>query len=69
MATRFVPDSVSDNALLMCKLEREVAPARPGKNAQRVVLPNSHRSTPGLARQLQRETLTATGIDWEVVEA
>ena len=69
MATRFVPDSVRDDALLMCKLEREVVPARPGKNAHRVVLQNSLRSTPGLARQLQRETLTATGIDWEVVEA
>lgn len=66
---RIVPDSVPDTTLLRCKLEREVVPARPGKNAQRAVLSNSMRSTPGLARQLQRETLTATGIDWEVVEA
>lgn len=69
LATRFVPDSVPDTALLRCKLEREVVPARPGKNAHRVVLQNSLRSTPGLARQLQREMLTATGIYWEVVEA
>ena len=66
---RIVPDSVPDTSLLLCKLEREVAPARPGKNAHRVVLQSSLRSTPGLARQLQRETLAATGIDWEVVEA
>lgn len=66
---RLVHESIPDHANLRCKLEREVTPARQGKNAHRVVLHNSLRSTPGLARQLQRETLTATGIDWEVVEA
>lgn len=66
---RVVPDSVPDGTLLRCKLEREFAPARPGKNAQRVVLHNSLRSTPGEARKLQREQLDATGIEWQVVEA
>jgi len=66
---RIIPDSVPDGELLLCKLEREIAPARRGKNAHRVVLHNSLRSTPGLARQLQRETLVVTGIVWQVVEA
>lgn len=66
---RLIPESTPDHANLRCKLEREVAPARQGKNAHRVVLHNSLRSTHGLARQLQRETLVATGIVWQVVEA
>lgn len=66
---RLVHESIPDHANLRCKLEREVTPARQGKNAHRVVLHNSLRSTPGLARQLQRETLVATGIVWQVVEA
>lgn len=66
---RLVHESIPDHANLRCKLEREIAPARRGKNAHRVVLHNSLRSTPGLARQLQRETLVATGIVWQVVEA
>ena len=66
---RLVHESIPDHANLRCKLEREVTPARQGKNAHRVVLHNSLRSTPGLARQLQRETLVATGILWQVVEA
>lgn len=66
---RIVPDSVPDGELRLCKLEREISPARRGKNARRAVLHNSLRSTPGLARQLQREMLVATGIVWQVVEA
>lgn len=66
---RLIHDAIPDGALLRCKLEREVDPARPGKNAQRVVLHNSLRSTPGEARKLQREQLDATGIEWQVVEA
>ena len=69
MSTRFVPDSVPDTELLRCKLEREVVPARPGKNAQRAVLSNSMRSTPGQARQLRDKQFEATGIEWDVVEA
>lgn len=66
---RLIHDVIPDGALLRCKLERETEPATRGKAAVRVVLANSMRSTPGLARQLQREQLDATGVEWQVVEA
>ena len=66
---RLVHESIPDHANLRCKLEREIAPARRGKNAERVVRLNSVRSTPGQARKLQREAYLMTGIVWQVVEA
>lgn len=66
---RLVPDSVPDWKLLPCKLEREIAPARQGKNSRREVLRDSLRPRPGLARRLKRDELIATGIVWQVVEA
>lgn len=69
MATRFVPDSVSDDALLMCKLERESTAPTMHLPAKRIVLFNSLRSTPGQARQLRDKQYEATGIEWDVVEA